>query len=132
MTKNTPAAADSSPLSTHLHLHAMRDASAFSGAIAGVAVGAIAGPVGALAGGLLGTAIGAFTGQTLDDEGTRLSAHDELLDRAIGVSQGNMGAAAPNQPRATRGTYSGASAGASSEGGVVPSEGPMQDLDTDS
>ena len=127
-TSRAPADSDSVPA----HLHAIRDASALSGAVAGAAVGAIAGPVGAVAGSLIGTAIGAFAGQTMDDEDTGAIEHDQELDRRIGVSEGDIGAASPGSPPAARGTYSAASAGASTGGGSVPSAGPMQDLDPES
>lgn len=114
-----------------LPLHALREVSALSGAMAGAAIGAIAGPVGAIAGGIVGTAIGAIAGQTLDENNTEISEHDQQLDRDIGVTEGDLGAASPDQPPARRGVYSAASAGVSGSGGSAPSEGPMQDLDSE-
>lgn len=113
------------------HPHTLRDASTVAGAVAGAAVGAIAGPVGAIAGGLVGTAIGALAGQTLDADDADEAEHDQQLDRDIGVTEGDLGAASPAQPPARRGVYSAASAGISGGGGSVPSEGPMQDLDSE-
>ncbi len=108
--------------------HLLRDTSLVSGAIAGAALGAIAGPVGAIAGGLVGTAIGAVAGQTLDEERVIDGEHDMQLDRDIGVTEGDLGAASPNQPPPRRGVYSGASAGVSGAASTS-SEGPLQDLD---
>ncbi len=113
------------------HTHPLRGASTLAGAVAGAAIGAIAGPGGAIAGGLLGTAIGAIAGQTLDQKDTEESEHDQQLDRDIGVTEGDLGAASPDQPPARRGVYSAGSAGVSGAGGSVPSEGPMRDLDSD-
>ena len=105
---------------------------AVGGAVAGAAVGAVAGPAGAVAGGVLGTAIGALAGVVLERQLAERARHDQQLDRDIGVSEGAIGAASPDAPPATRGTFSAASSGFSSGGGTVPSEGPMQDLDSDS
>ena len=111
------------------HMHILRDASVLSGAVAGAAIGAIAGPVGAIAGGLVGTAIGAIAGQALDEKEVEDAEHDQQLDRDIGVTEGDLGAASPDQPPPVRGVYSAGSAGVSIGGGSSPSEGPMQDID---
>jgi phage tail tape-measure protein len=99
---------------------------AATGAAAGAAIGAFAGPPGAIAGALIGAAAGAATGAAL---GSDHDAEDEdkKLDEEIGVTSGDLGAASPNAPRAVRGTYSGASAGAGSTGvdDSAPDEGPM-------
>ena len=123
----TSHAATASPV--HAPTHALRTASTLSGAVAGAALGAIAGPVGALAGGLVGTAIGAIAGQTLDAKDAEETLRDQQLDRDIGVTEGDLGAASPDQPPARRGVYSAASAGVSGSGGSTPSEGPIQDLE---
>ncbi len=132
MVMNTePHGKKSDGITVPSHPHTLRDASTVAGAAAGAAVGAIAGPVGAIAGGLVGTAIGALAGQTLDEKDAEETEHDQKLDRDIGVTKGDLGAASPDQPPARRGVYSAASAGVSGGGGSVPSEGPMQDLDSD-
>ena len=126
-TKAPPAATPEVPVATH----ALRDVSAASGAVAGAAMGAIAGPIGAVAGGALGGVIGAFAGQVLDENDAADAEHDQQLDRDIGVTEGDLGAASPDAPPALRGAYSAASAGGTGTGGSKPSEGPMQDLDSD-
>src|SRR4051812_16734484 len=88
------------------HVHLLRDASLLSGAVAGAAIGAIGGPVGAIAGGLVGTAVGAIAGQALDDKEVDESEHDQQLDKDIGVTEGDLGAASPDQPPPVRGVYS--------------------------
>ena len=113
------------------HTHALRDVSAASGAVAGAAIGAIAGPIGAVAGGALGTVIGAIAGQVLDENESAEAEHDQQLDRDIGVTEGDLGAASPDAPPAKRGVYSAASAGGTGTGASAPSEGPMQGLDSD-
>jgi phage tail tape-measure protein len=99
---------------------------AASGAAAGAAIGAFAGPPGVVAGAIIGAAAGAATGAAL---GSDHDAEDEdkKLDEEIGVTSGNLGAASPNAPPATRGTYSGASAGAGTAGldDSAPDEGPI-------
>jgi phage tail tape-measure protein len=109
--------------------HRKEEIVAAAGAIAGASLGAIAGPPGMIAGAVIGGAIGIAAGHQLETEDAVASDHDADLDRTIGLSGGDVGAASPNQPPAVRGTYSGASAGASSGGGEAPSEGPMQDPD---
>ena len=109
--------------------HGLRDASALSGAIAGAATGAVAGPIGALAGGVIGTAIGALAGVVLEEDAAERSRHDQQLDRDIGVTEGDLGAASPDQPPPRRGTFSAASSGFSSGGGSS-SEGPIQEIDS--
>jgi hypothetical protein len=102
-----------------------------AGALAGGAVGAIGGPAGIVAGAIMGGAIGAAVGHTLVKDDERRHEVDEDLDKAIGVSGGDMGAAKPGQPAAKRGNYSAGSSGAPTPGGSSPSEGPLQSLDDD-
>ncbi len=98
MTKKIPSAHPvPRPPSVPAHSHAVRDASAVSGAVAGIAIGAVAGPGGAVAGGIIGTAIGAFAGQALEENETKETEKEERLDRIIGVSEGDMGAVLPDE-----------------------------------
>ncbi|HEY2518431.1 MAG TPA: hypothetical protein VGI39_46500 [Polyangiaceae bacterium] len=105
------------------------EATAVTGALAGAAAGSLAGPPGIAAGAVLGVAAGALTGLALADEAGRLYEKEARLDREIGVTKGDLGAARPDQPRAKRGTYSGVSAGTDARETPAPSEGPMQELD---
>ena len=102
-----------------------------AGAVAGVATGAVAGPIGMIAGGVIGTVAGALAGNALSDDDAENSQEAHKLDDEIGVTKGDLGAASANQPKATRGTFSAASSGAGGSGGATPSEGPMQDIDSD-
>lgn len=102
-----------------------------AGAVAGAATGAVAGPVGIIAGGVIGTVAGALAGAALSNDDEVHSRKDKKLDEDIGVTKGDLGAASPNQPKSTRGTFSAASSGAGSSGGASPAEGPIQDIDSD-
>jgi hypothetical protein len=105
------------------------ETAAASGAVAGAAVGAVVGPGGVAAGAILGGAAGAIAGAALANDAERRHAHQRDLDREIGVSEGDMGAADPKAPPARLGVYSAGSAGAASSGGTTPAEGPMQEVD---
>jgi nucleotide-binding universal stress UspA family protein len=110
--------------------HHAEEVLAISGAVAGATVGIVAGPPGVAIGTVIGAAMGMAAGKTLDNEDKRKHLREEQLDRAIGVSGGDLGAAPPNQPPARVGAYSAASAGV----GASPSsssEGPIQSLDED-
>jgi hypothetical protein len=111
--------------------HRKEEIVAAAGAIAGASLGAIAGPPGMVAGAVIGGAIGAAAGHRLEKDDVIADEHDAELDKTIGVSGGDLGAASPNQPPAKRGAYSGASAGTNAGGGDAPSEGPMQNPDKD-
>ena len=104
------------------------DAATVSGAVAGAALGSIGGPPGMVAGGLVGTALGVLAGLGLDNAERRHDKRDKDLDDEIGVTKGGLGAASPDAPPATRGAYSGASAGVAPPSGTT-SEGPMQGTD---
>jgi hypothetical protein len=104
------------------------ETAAVSGAVAGAAAGSLAGPAGAVAGGIVGGVAGAMAGVALADDAQRRHSHGAELDREIGVTEGDLGAAGPDAPPARVGAYSAGSAGA----GVAtptPSEGPIQDVD---
>lgn len=80
-----------------------------------------------VAGAILGAAAGAATGAALADDHDA-EEHDRALDEEIGVTAGDLGAAAPGSPPARRGTYSASSAGqgsAASENDDAPDEGPL-------
>ena len=105
------------------------ETAAVTGAVAGAAVGSIAGPVGAVAGAVAGTAAGAIAGVALADASERRHAKDDQLDRDIGVTEGDLGAADPSAPPARIGAYSSGSAGAAAVSTRTPSEGPIEDVD---
>ncbi|HZF51079.1 MAG TPA: hypothetical protein VE093_20615 [Polyangiaceae bacterium] len=99
-----------------------------AGMAAGAVTGAIAGPPGMIAGAVLGSAMGAAAGIALDAQNLEESRKDEELDRDIGVVDGNIGEASPNQPPITRGTFSAASMGVANEVAVSPAEGPIPNV----
>ena len=101
---------------------------AASGTVAGAVVGSIAGPVGAVAGAIVGSVAGAAAGALLEVESERESRHDEELDEAIGVYDGQLGAAPPNAPPARIGAFSSGASGAG-RSSVPPASGPIQDVD---
>lgn len=104
---------------------------AATGAATGAVLGAFAGPPGMIAGALIGAVAGAATGAALADDHDQEQLN-EALDAEIGVSGGNMGAARPGAPKATRGTYSAAAAGVGAGGAIsddAPDAGPMPKAD---
>ena len=96
-----------------------------SGMAAGAALGAIAGPPGMIAGAVLGSAVGAAAAIALGAQSVEDQQRDDDLDRDIGVIDGDLGAAAANQPPTTRGAFSAASMGVGSGAGAELSEGPI-------
>jgi hypothetical protein len=124
----SPPEAAGVPHSSHEHDRAEGGGlGAATGAAAGAALGAFAGPPGAVAGAVIGAVAGAATGVALATEHDRESVHDRFLDEMIGVFGGDIGAASPDAPPATRGTYSLGSAGADTVSLTddAPDEGPM-------
>jgi hypothetical protein len=106
-------------------------AGAVAGAAAGAAVGAMAGPPGIAAGAAIGAIAGAMAESAVGRERDARAGNDARLDADIGVSGGNLGAPNLRHPPARVGAYSGASVGASPQGGRQPAEGPMSDPDED-
>jgi hypothetical protein len=104
-------------------------AGVLAGMAAGAAMGAMAGPPGLIAGAVIGSAIGAAASIALDAQDAENHQKDEALDRDIGVIDGDLGAAPPNQPPVTRGAFSAASMGVSRGPQVEPSEGPIPSVD---
>jgi hypothetical protein len=100
-------------------------ASMVAGGVAGAAVGAIAGPPGAIAGALVGLAVGALAGGTLHNEVDAKNAHDEELDKVIGVSGGHLGEASTRAPNPRVGAFSASSMGAAGEDPSIDNEGPI-------
>lgn len=100
-----------------------------AGMAAGAATGAIAGPPGMIAGALLGSAVGAAASIALDAQNAEETQTNEQLDRDIGVIDGSIGGASPNQPPITRGTFSAAAMGLSNQVEVPPTEGPIPNVD---
>jgi len=104
---------------------------AATGYAVGAVVGIIAGPAGVVAGAIVGSVAGAAAGAMLADSSRRKWHHDEVLDTAIGVYDGAIGAASPDAPKAKIGAFS---SGSSGSAGITPSipppsEGPMQDVE---
>lgn len=99
-----------------------------AGAAAGAATGAIAGPAGIIVGAIVGGAVGGITGSTLAKDEDEKAAHDAQLDREIGVTDGHLGEARPDQPRPQSGLYHASSIGVSSPG-TESSEGIVQNVD---
>src|SRR4051794_22405092 len=94
------------------HRHPLHEAGgAAGGAVAGAAVGSIAGPPGIAAGAVIGGVVGALVAKIGDEDAERVSAHDGELDKAIGVTGGEIGAPNLKHPPAVRGAYSAASSG---------------------
>jgi|GEM_PF-2451907 len=105
-------------------------AGASAGVLAGAAMGAFAGPIGIVAGGVIGAVAGAAAGVALGEQAAVTAAADRKLDEEIGVTGGDIGAASPNAPASSRGTFSGSSAGMGGTGGsggtgTAPDEGPI-------
>lgn len=100
---------------------------AATGAAVGAALGSFAGPPGIITGAVLGAAAGGAAGVALAEANEKRDSHDELLDEEIGVIGGDIGAAPPNAPEATRGTYSASSVGADTVSMTddAPDEGPI-------
>lgn len=101
----------------HSHPHGGAAAGAGAGAASGAIIGSFGGPIGAVAGALIGAGIGAATGEAISQEIHDHDVRDKELDDQIGVTSGDLGAADPNQPPASRGTYSMGAAGGGSTGG---------------
>jgi hypothetical protein len=106
------------------------DAAAVAGEIAGGVIGIAAGPAGALAGMAIGALAGTVVGAGLEAEERRAHAHERELDEAIGLQDGDIGAAKPGAPAARIGAFSAGSSGVAPHG-PSPAEGPIQDLDVD-
>jgi uncharacterized protein YcfJ len=107
------------------HIERELEASA-GGAVAGAALGAFAGPPGAIAGAVIGAMAGAVVDYEMRSEDAFEAERDRLLDEAIGVSGGEMGAPNLRHLTATIGAYSGGSLGSGADGQEQPAEGPMQ------
>jgi hypothetical protein len=103
---------------------------ALAGAAAGAAAGALAGPPGMVIGAVIGGAVGAVAGEVRHMDHVEAAARDEQLDRDIGVSGGDLGAAPADQPP-SRGVFHATSLGVSTGTSPWPAEGPIQDLDDD-
>lgn len=112
------------------HTHAA-EVGTLAGELVGAVLGSAAGPVGTVAGMVLGAVAGDLAGHVLDNEAQRNAAHEGILDDAIGVTRGDIGAARTGSPRARVGAPSAASCGATGHGGGTAAEGPLQDIDDD-
>lgn len=100
------------------------------GALGGSALGAFLGPAGILVGALLGAIGGGGIGDALGKIQEHRTLHDELVDEEIGVIDGNVGVASPDQPPALIGAYSAGSAGvARGPYDITPDSGPIPKVD---
>ena len=74
-------------------------ASIAAGAVAGIAVGlfTFAGPLAIVIGGVIGAVGGVVIGKYARDRSKRQDAKDAILDREIGVIDGDIGRAAPGR-----------------------------------
>jgi hypothetical protein len=100
---------------------------AAAGAAAGALAGTLAGPVGMAIGAVIGGFVGGAAGVAVETTGRERSAHDEQLDRDIGVSGGNLGEAKEGQPP-SRGRFHAGPLGVG-DAGVESSDGPIQNVD---
>jgi phage tail tape-measure protein len=80
---------------------------ALVGAAAGAALGVLGGPPGMVAGAIIGGAVAGAAGEALHDQNIEKERADEQLDRDIGVTEGNLGEASPDQPPSTGRFHSG-------------------------
>jgi hypothetical protein len=95
------------------------------GAVGGAVLGGLAGPAGAIAGAVIGAAMGAFSSLAFETAAAKRDAHDEKLDRDLGIAEGDIGAPNLQHPPAKIGAFSAASSGAGSTSEGEPSEGPI-------
>jgi hypothetical protein len=72
------------------------------GAIAGAVIGSFAGPPGAVVGAVVGAAAGAIAVAIAEHESASVSARNAELDRAIGVTDGEIGAPNLEHPPESR------------------------------
>jgi hypothetical protein len=73
------------------HVNHTRAAGAIAGEVAGAVLGSAGGPVGAVVGMVVGGLAGTLAGDVLGKDDERAHAHDEELDKEIGVSGGDLG-----------------------------------------
>jgi hypothetical protein len=95
------------------------------GAISGAVLGGLAGPAGAAAGAIIGAAMGALSSVAFATVAAEHGAHDEKLDRDLGIAEGDIGAPNLAHPPPKVGAFSSAAAGAEGSSGTEPSEGPI-------
>jgi outer membrane protein with glycine zipper len=100
---------------------------AAAGAAAGALAGTLAGPVGMAIGAVIGGFVGGAAGVAVETNDSVKSAHNEELDREIGVSGGHIGEAKPGQP-ASHGRFHAASLGVT-DAAPESSDGPIQNVD---
>jgi hypothetical protein len=98
-----------------------------SGAAAGALAGAIAGPAGMGAGAVLGSLVALVAGEVAHEDAAFRRAHDAELDREIGVTDGDLGAAHEGAEPG-RGAFSAACMGIHGHG-RAPAEGMIPGTD---
>jgi hypothetical protein len=124
MSMKSTKKSDEAPSSIRPSHHGGEVAVIRSGAVAGAATGAIAGPPGMIVGGALGGVAATLATAIVEVEEHARAEHDAKLDEAIGVIDGDLGAASPNAPPARIGAFSSGSSGAGG-GHKQPAEGTM-------
>lgn len=102
-----------------------------SGMAAGAVAGSIAGPPGLITGALLGSAVGAIASIALGAHEVENLQRDEELDQDIGVINGDIGEARPDQPPTVIGAFSAATMGMGGGSEMPPSEGPIQNVENE-
>ena len=125
----TPAATPTDALEealSHRSIVAPIALDAAAGAAAGALAGTLAGPVGMAIGAVIGGFVGGAAGVAVESGDQEKSAHDKQLDRDIGVSDGNLGEARPDQPP-SRGRFHAASLGVN-DAEAESSDGPIQNV----
>jgi len=105
------------------------EAAAVVGAAAGALVGAIAGAPGIAIGAILGGAAGAAAAIATECGEREKQAHEDQLDRDIGVIGGTIGDPSLEHPPPSHGLFHAATLGVGSQG-FESSDGPMQNVDS--
>lgn len=102
------------------------------GAAAGAVAGAMAGPPGAVVGAIVGAFAGAISGVAVEGPSEK-ELRDEELDRAIGVTEGDIGAPNLLHPPSYLGRYTVAAEAVSDEEGVAEerkqTDGPIENIE---
>ena len=110
------------------HFAALLAAEVAGGAVAGAAMGLLAGLPGAAVGALIGAAAGGLAGVQIERSENEKRAHEEELDRDIGVIGGSIGEPSLRHPPPKHGLYHASTLGISS-GEADDSDGPIQNVD---
>ncbi|HVY44544.1 MAG TPA: hypothetical protein VHB21_01645 [Minicystis sp.] len=96
-----------------------------AGAPAGALAGSVAGPAGAAVGAVIGTLVATAAAEVAHGDAAERREEDEQLDRDLGVTEGDLGAASPDAPPPRIGCFSAAASGAATSSRDEPVEGPI-------